>query len=149
MPGLVDFQKYLVNLKSPSDFSGAKLLEIMATFQEPMEEHMRSEISTIANLAHHPATPQQGSEEEKATQVTFDTREGNNIVKPGMTDVMPFFLFNFDCEYEDGLWKDWPPIPGPVRWMLINVAKFLHPGWWKFASCDAARQRRELHAVPV
>ncbi|KAF8851084.1 hypothetical protein BDZ45DRAFT_601987 [Acephala macrosclerotiorum] len=147
MPGVAKFQQYLLNLKSPTDFSGTKLLEIMATFQDPFEAHMRSEISTIAALAQHQRTPKEGSEEEKSTQAAFDTREGNAIVKAGVTDVLPFFLFNFDSEYEDGLWRDWPPIPGLARWGLISVARVMHPGWWKFASCDAGRRRKELYAV--
>jgi hypothetical protein len=109
---------------------------------------MRSEISTIANLANHQRTPQEGSLEEKSTQAAFNKREGNNLLMSGVTDVLPFFLFNFDRDYEDGLWRDWPPIPGPVRWVLIRVAKILHPGWWKFASCDAVGRRKAFHAIP-
>lgn len=147
MPGIAKFQEYLLNLKSPKDFSGIRLLEIMATFQDPFEAHMRSEVSTIAALSQHPRTPKEGSEEEKSTQAAFDAREGNAIMKAGVTDVLPFFLLNFDSEYEDGLWMNWPPIPGPVRWMLVSVGRVLHPGWWKFASCDASRRRKDLYAV--
>lgn len=146
-PGLAEFHDYLTSLKSPSEFSGSKLLEIMATFQEPLDKHMRSEVTTIAALSSHPGTPKEGSKEEKAAQQAFDTREGNNLIKSGMTDVLPFFLFNYDSSYEDGIWADWPPIPGLVRWTIMNVAQILHP-WWKFASCDAQRQRRPLYAVP-
>jgi hypothetical protein len=64
---------------------------------------MRSEVSTIAQLAHRMRTPKKGSAEEKATQVTFDRREGNSL----LMYVLPFFLFNFDREYEDGLWTNW------------------------------------------
>ena len=106
MPGLSKFQDYLVNLKHSSDFSGTKLLEIMASFQGPLKAHMRSEISTIVDLAHHPRTPKEGSAEEKTTQAAFDMREGNMLIKSGVTDGMPFFLFNFDREYEDGLWTN-------------------------------------------
>jgi hypothetical protein len=148
MPGLVQFHDYLTNLKSPNEFSGTKLLEIMATFQEPFDNHMRAEVSTIAALANHPKTPKLGSEQEKSVNKAFETREGNNLMKAGMTDVLPFFLFNYDREYEDSIWADWPPIPGPVRWGIMNVAKLLHPSWWKFAACDAQRQRRPLYAVP-
>jgi hypothetical protein len=145
---LANFHNYLVNLKSPSDFSGTKLLEIMATFQEPFEFHMRSEISTIANLAKHPRTLKEGSAEEKSIQAEFDSREGNNIIKSGIMDVLPFFLFNFDRDYEDGLWINWPPIPAPVRFIIMGIGRVSHPGWWKLASCDAGRQRKVLYAAP-
>jgi hypothetical protein len=148
MPKIAKFHDYLVNLKSSSDFSGTELLEIMASFQEPFEAHMRSEISAIAHLALHTRTPKEGSSEEKATHAAIDAREGNALIKSGVTDVLPFFLFNFDSEYEDGLWKNWPPIPGPIRWMLMSAGRVLHPRWWKFASCDAARRRKDLYAVP-
>ncbi|KAF2094425.1 hypothetical protein NA57DRAFT_46452 [Rhizodiscina lignyota] len=148
MPGIAKFQEYLSSLGSPGEFSGVKLLEIMTAFQEPFEIHMRSEITTIANLAGHERAPVVGSAKEKSTQSTFDAREGKKLLMSGATDVMPFFLFNFDSSYEDGLWANWPPIPAPVRWGLINVAKFWHPGWWKFASCDAARRTIPLYAVP-
>ena len=148
MPGIAKFQDYLVNLKSPSDFSGARLLEIMASFQKPFEAHFRSEISTIADLAHHPQTSKEGSAEEKTTATAFDKREGISLIKSGVMDVLPLFQFNFDREHEDGLWTNWPPIPGPVRWMLMSGAKVLHPGWWNFASCDAAGQMTALYAVP-
>ncbi|KAK0100821.1 hypothetical protein ONS95_007269 [Cadophora gregata] len=147
MPGLANFQEYLTNLPSPTAFSGPKLLELMSSFQTPFETHMRSEITTIANLSTHPNTPAAGSPKEKATQAEFDKREGDKIREAGMTDVLPFFLFNFDGEFEEGLWRDWPPIPGLVRWVVMGVARLLHPGWWKFASCDGGRRRRELYAL--
>ena len=147
MPGLAKFQEYLLSLRSPSEFSGPNLLEIMSTFQESFEAHMCSEVSCIAALAQHPKTPKEGSEEERKTQGVFDAREGQAIIKAGVTDVLPFFLFNFDSEYEDGIWRDWPPIPAPVRWGLMGVARVMHSGWWKFASCDAGRRKKELYAV--
>jgi hypothetical protein len=147
MPGIAKFEQYLTNLPSPKDFSGSRLLEIMATFQQPFEDHMRAEITTIANLSQHPRTPREGSQKEKSENAAIEAREGKNLVFAGVIDVLPFFLFNFDREYEDGLWRDWP-IPAPVRWTFISVARVLHPGWWKFASCDAAGQTRELYAVP-
>ena len=146
-PGLARFQEYLVNLSSSADFSGTILLEIMATFQEPLEKHMRNEVTTIAKFRDHPNTPAVGSDLEKSTGDQFDKREGAALQNSGMTDVLPFFLFNFDAEFEDGAWKDWPPIPGPIRWGIITFAKFKHPGWWKFASCDSARQKIPLYAI--
>jgi hypothetical protein len=148
MPGLTEFHDYLTSLKCPSEFSGSKLLQIMATFQQPFGKHMRSEVATIAVLSSHSGTPKEGSKEENNIQRDFDTREGNNLIKSGIMDILPFFLFNYDSSYEDGIWEDWPPIPGLVRWIIMNVANVVHPSWWKFASCDAQRQRRPLYAVP-
>jgi hypothetical protein len=120
----------------------------MASFQEPFYSHLRSEIDTIAALSKHSQTPKEGSSLEQSTRKTFDDREGKNLLMSGATDVVPFFLLNFDRDYEGGIWADWPPIPLPVRWALIHVAKVLHPTWWKFASCDAERKRKVLYAVP-
>ena len=121
----------------------------MDCFQEPFAIHMRSEIDTIASLAKHPRTPKEGSSLEMSSEAAFDGRERNNLITSGITDVLPFFLFNFDSDYEEGLWADWPPIPFPVRWTLMHLAMVLHPTWWKFASCDAARKRTPLYAVPA
>src|SRR5262245_24361277 len=123
MPNVTKFEEYLLGLSSPSEFSGDKLLEIMEAFREPFAANMSSEVTTIANLASHARTPEEGSAKEKSTRSAFDAREGKNLVMSGITDVMPFFLFNFDSEYEDGLWANWPPIPAPVRWGMMNVGK--------------------------
>lgn len=119
----------------------------MASFQDALDSHLRSEVTTIANLANHAKAPAVGSAEEKSNQSTFDAREGKNLLLSGPMDVMPFFLFNFDSEYEEGIWADWPPIPAPVRWGIVSVARIRHPGWWKFASCDTARKRIPLYAI--
>lgn len=74
----------------------------MDSFQYAFASHMRSEIDTIAALSLHPNTPPPGSELEKSTEAIFDKREGNNLMAAGLTDVLPFFLFNFDSEFEDG-----------------------------------------------
>lgn len=101
LPGLATFHDYLTNLRVPSDFSGTRLRDIMATFETPFAEHMRSEVATIAALSSHPRTPKEGSEEEKAVRNDFDNREAKNLIGSGITDVLPFFLFNFDRQYEE------------------------------------------------
>jgi hypothetical protein len=148
MPGLQEFHDYLKALKSPQDFSGARLLSIMAGFQETFESHFRAEIATIAKLAEHPKTLPPGSKEELAVTQDFDSKEGKALIGSGLMDVVPFFLFNMDREFEDGLWKDWPPIPKPVRWALTRGATLFNSGCWRFASCDSDGRPRELYAVP-
>jgi len=144
--GLAEFQKYLSGLKSSSEFSGEELVRIMKTFQESFESHFHSEISTIAKLADHPNAPKEGTPEQVAASASFKAWGKSTVTKAGVIDVVPFFLLNLDRTVEDGMWANWPPMPAPIKWGLINIAGAFHSGWWKFASCDAAGKPRELWA---
>jgi hypothetical protein len=31
-----------------------------------------------------------------------------------VTGGTPFFFRNLDVEFEDGLWREWPPVPGVI-----------------------------------
>jgi hypothetical protein len=146
---LDEFHVYLSTLASPSSFSGVELRKVMVAFQEPFESHFRSEITTIANLADHPKAPAAGSKEEKTAAEELDSWGRGSVMRAGITDVGLFFLYNTDRYYEDGIWTKWPDIPGPLKWVLINVGGFYHSGWWKFASCDSHGRRRNLHALPT
>ncbi|KAK4193217.1 hypothetical protein QBC35DRAFT_480938 [Podospora australis] len=145
--GLGEYEKYLSGLKTPADFSGDELRRIMETFQAPFENHFHSEISTIAKFSAHPNAPKEGTPEEEAARLTFKTWGKSTVTKAGVTDVVPFFLLNLDRTVEDGLWANWPPMPAPIKWGLVNIAGSWHGGWWKFASCDAAGQPQELYAL--
>lgn len=119
----------------------------MKSFQEPFENHFHSEITTIAGMAEHPNAPKEGTPEAANASLTFKTWGKSTVTKAGTADVVPFFLLNLDRTTEDGLWANWPPMPAPIKWGLINIAGAWHWGWWKFASCDAAGQPRELYAL--
>ncbi|KAK4167215.1 hypothetical protein QBC43DRAFT_312349 [Cladorrhinum sp. PSN259] len=144
LAGLAEFEKYLSGLKAPSDFSGDELRRIMASFQDPFENHFHSEISTIAKFSEHPNTPKEGTPENAAAAATFKAWGKATVTKAGMTDVVPFFLLNLDRTVEDGMWANWPPMPAPIKWGLINLAGSWHSGWWKFASCSSDGQPQEL-----
>ena len=146
LPGLAEFEKYLTTLRSPKDFSGTELRRIMTSFQEPFETHFHSEISTISQLAEHPNAPKAGTPEEAAASQTFKTWGKSTVTKAGTLDVVPFFLLNLDGTVEDGMWANWPPIPAPIKWGLVNIGGAYHNRWWKFASC-AGGKPRQLYAV--
>ncbi|KAK3355595.1 hypothetical protein B0H65DRAFT_452504 [Neurospora tetraspora] len=147
LPGLAEFEKYLGGLKSPNDFSGDQLLRIMDTFQDSFSDHFHSEISTIAKFSEHANAPKEGTPEHTAAVTTFKTWGKATVTKAGVTDCVPFFLLNLDRTVEDGMWANWPPMPAPIKWGLVNIAGALHSGWWKFSSCDAAGQPKELWAL--
>ncbi|KAJ3546925.1 hypothetical protein NM208_g1769 [Fusarium decemcellulare] len=115
------FCQYLYELKDPLHLSAGRMLLMMDDFKVPFEKHFRSEIDAIAALASHPKTPKQGSKEYDAAKANFDQWGEGAIVRGGITDVVMFFLFNLDRDFEDGLWRDWPEVPKPVRWVGSRV----------------------------
>ena len=64
-----------------------------------------------------------------------------------VTGGTPFFFRNLDTEFEGGLWRTWPGMPGLVWWVMQNTFVRWNSGWWRFASCDARGRLRELPAV--
>jgi len=147
LPGLVEFQEYLSGLPTPSALSGSKLRSIMSGFSEAFENHFHSEISTISSFGEHPSCPKEGTPEAETAALNFKTWGKTTVSKAGMTDVVPFFLMNLDKTYEEGMWANWPPMPAPIRWGMINLAGSWHGGWWKFASCGSDGMPRELYAL--
>ncbi|KAI1401119.1 hypothetical protein F4819DRAFT_459259 [Hypoxylon fuscum] len=146
--GLAAFATYLRSVEArPAEFRGETLVNIMQNFQQPFADHFHREIATIAQLAAHPNAPTPGSPEEARAAATFRSWGKSTVTKAGTLDVVPFFLLNLDGTAEDGTWADWPPIPAPVKWGLLNVAGAWHSRWWKFSSCAAGRPRK-LYALP-
>ncbi|KAH9867092.1 hypothetical protein IAQ61_007684, partial [Plenodomus lingam] len=146
--GLVEFENYLSNLETPHAFDGNHLINIMKSFQDPFCHHFQHEITTIASFGDLPSAPAPNSPEAAQAAAVFKAWGKKTVTKAGTYDVVPFFLMNLDADYEGGLWANWPPMPAPVRWGLVNVAGAVHWGWWKFASCDGLGRRRELFAIP-
>jgi hemerythrin len=147
LPGLSEYATYLESLATPTDFDGNELRRIMDGFQKPFEHHFHSEISHIASFASLPGAPAPNSPEESAAAAVFKAWGKKTVTKAGTTDVVPFFLMNLDATYEEGKWANWPPMPAPIRWGLVNLAGSWNWGWWKFASCDAQGKPRELYAL--
>ncbi|EGX95467.1 Protein kinase-like domain [Cordyceps militaris CM01] len=147
--GVVQFQTYLTSLSTATELSADELLRIMDSFRAPLDNHLHSEVRTIAALAAHPNTPAEGSEEAAAAALVFKTWGKNTVTKAGMLDVVPFFFLNLDRTFENGLWAQWPPMPGPIRWILTNVVGTYHGSWWRFASCGSDGRPRELLALEL
>jgi hypothetical protein len=147
MKGLLEYETYLSTLPTPTSFSGARLVEIMGSFQSPFVEHFHNEIATIASFADLPNAPVPNSAEADDAALVFKTWGKKTVTSAGMFDVVPFFLMNLDGAYEEGLWANWPPMPKLVKWGLVNVAGSVYGSWWKFGSCDGSGKTRELYAL--
>jgi hypothetical protein len=120
LEGLASFEKYLSGLSSHAKFSGTELITIMDTFRKPFNDHFHSEIATIAGLSKLGDFP--------AAAAVFKNWGKSSIMKAGYTDVIPFLFLNFDRTFEDGLWKNWPPMPAIIRAGLTRVGSSWHWG---------------------
>lgn len=52
-----------------------------------------------------------------------------------------------DANYEDGIWADWPPLPGPIKFMCRNVLIPWNADMVKFAPTDKNGNLRPLYAI--
>ena len=120
----------------------------MDSFKEPFEHHFHHEITSIASLSAHPSAPAEGSPEAAAASDVFKAWGKKTVMQAGVADVVPFFLLNLDGTAEGGLWQNWPPMPKPVKWGLVNLVGSWWGGRWRFSSCDGAGAPRELYALP-
>ncbi|KAI8960386.1 hypothetical protein F5Y11DRAFT_330056 [Daldinia sp. FL1419] len=146
--GLAQVEQYLRGVEpKPSTFDGAELVTILESFREPFEAHFHSEIATIAALSDHANAPAPGSAAAEDAAATFKSWGKTTVTKAGTLDVVPFFLLNLDGTAEDGAWANWPPIPAPIKWGLVNIAGAWHGRWWKFSSCAGGKPRK-LYALP-
>jgi hypothetical protein len=138
--GIEAYKTYLLSLKgAESTFSAAKLLSIIDGFSASLTKHLSDEIPTLEALSRF------GSSVPFLTLSEVEMRKASGSLPK--TEYLPFFFFNMDRTFEGGLWEYWPPIPGPVRWILARVMARKHAGWWRFASCDYDGMPQKLYAT--
>lgn len=151
MDGLIRFHAYLFPLSEQgkqANFNATTLLSIMDSFSQPFCHHFHSEISTIAALSDlTPAPSGHGKDLSKSAGPIFAQWGKSSIMRAGLTDVVPFLFLNFDRTVEDGMWANWPPMPAPIRWLLVNAGGSWYARWWRFASCGYDGSPKELYAL--
>ncbi|PMD48704.1 hypothetical protein L207DRAFT_539882 [Hyaloscypha variabilis F] len=137
LPGLEAYSEYLNSVTAtPEIFSGEHLNTIIDSFASTLVEHLSDEIPTLLSLSRF------GSKLRFLDGVNTESKK--SPLHLSMTGGVPFFFRNLDTEYEDGLWRGWPPIPGLVWWVMQR--SFVAWNWrlWRFASCDAHGKLKEL-----
>jgi hypothetical protein len=135
--GLHKWGEYLASLAADaSKFEAREMIALMDAFIPSLNTHLNDEIPTLLALGEFGDTLDlKGIVEKEAEQV---------IGGLSKTTQLPVFLLNHDVSFEGGI-HDFPPIPPPVRWVLMRVFPMVHTNWWKFASCDYAGMPKALH----
>jgi hypothetical protein len=137
-------KSYLTKLNSrESDFRAQKLLEILDSFSESLYNHLKSEIESLLALSRFSTT------ERPFDLVKMALEAGKKSVTMDFAfNVLPVFLLNMEhIEFEGGMWFDvFPPVPRPVKFILIRLVPLWQHRRWQFASCDSAGKIKPLAA---
>lgn len=57
-------------------------------------------------------------------------------------------FMSHDVTFEGGLWKDFPPLPWVVLFVIRNTVYWIHSDWWKFSPVDRYGQPKPQYARP-
>jgi hypothetical protein len=136
--GIVAFKSYLDSVTGQeSVFSARELLAIIDSFGASLSQHLADEIPSILALSKYGV---------KIPIAKFWAKQRKAKMSLDGMGRVPFFFLNLDITYEEGLWKDWPPAPGWVKWVMRNLLTYRNQGYWKFAACGADGTPKELYA---
>ncbi|KIN07297.1 hypothetical protein OIDMADRAFT_16072 [Oidiodendron maius Zn] len=133
------YKSYLISISAtPQKFSGKHLNTLIDNFAPPLFVHLGEEISSLLELSRF------GADKLPLADIwePIARKSGSGLSKTG---AFVFFFLNTDHDFEDGLWSRWPPIPVPVRAVLIRVLGRWNKGWWRFASCGYNGKMKRLH----
>lgn len=137
--GLERFKNYFV--EKGSEFAPQELVLIMDSFSSPLHAHLKEEPDTIMNLSRFntPETPIDilaiaAAAGKKQVNISF------------LFNVLPVFFLNMESvEFEDGMWHEaFPPVSWPVRWLMMKGAPMWQARRWRFASCTAEGEIKQL-----
>lgn len=133
--GLKRFKDYVDTcLSDRSQYTGAELTKIMDSFGEVLTIHLAHEPPKLASLGQYDFDIKALAEKTASHSMKF----------MHITDVLPVLWFNLDKDFEGGRWRDFPDMPGLVKWTMIHIAGSWQKRWWRFASSGADGVQREL-----
>ncbi|KAF6238848.1 hypothetical protein HO173_002720 [Letharia columbiana] len=136
--GLSSLATYLGTCRAqPKTFNASALLSIMDAFAPAFATHLANEPPALASLSTYAfdikALSAKTAEYSMARTSTFN--------------LLPMLWYNLDVEFEGGKWRDFPPVPAPMRWVLVNILGRWQARWWRFGTCGADGKRIELLAL--
>lgn len=126
--GLTEFKSYLDTCaNNPTEFEGTHLVKIMDSFGHDLHSHLKKEPEKLASLSKYPIDMKAISEKTAR----------HSMNRTSAVHVLPILWFNLDTDFEDGKWKNFPEVPGPIKWVMINVLGWWRSNLWRFGSCGA------------
>jgi len=123
-----------------NEFSGQHLRELIDAFAEPLNQHLHDEIPTLLALEKY--------SDKLDIKALFDKDGEEHMAKLSKTRIFPAFLMNDDTTYEGGI-NNFPPIPGFVKWVFMNIISLWHWRWWAWTSCDKSGRLKPVKNVKI
>lgn len=139
--GLDEFKTYLTGLKFMEDeFDSKRLLEIMDSFSEPFYSHLVAEPGALLALSRF------ASPNFDLAKIARETGK-KSVTLDFSLNVLPIFLLNMESEeFEGGIWKNFPDVPAPVRFIMKSILPLWRRKQWRFLSCTSDGKRKQLAA---
>ncbi|KAL2202440.1 hypothetical protein CC79DRAFT_1389702 [Sarocladium strictum] len=113
-------------LQDQTQYSGEHLRSLIKVLGPVLRSHLVSEIDTLEDLRKYGEGKMSTLHDEFQAMVNTET----------VRHSVPAIFNALDRTYEDGLWKDFPPMPWALKWTVQNVFMRWNSAWWKFAPCD-------------
>ncbi|KAK9328772.1 hypothetical protein V1520DRAFT_203095 [Lipomyces starkeyi] len=137
--GLAEMKSYIeTGLATPSKYDGDEFVKIFDSFAEAFHSHLTNEPLKLVSLASY----------NFDMETTRDATTQHALQRYSTTDVLPILWYNLDTKYEGGIWEDFPPLPAPVKWGMVNVMGWWRSNWWCFSSCSSSLvEREELYCL--
>ncbi|KAK9428120.1 hypothetical protein V1505DRAFT_358110 [Lipomyces doorenjongii] len=137
--GLAEMKSYIeTRLATPSKYNGDEFVKIFNSFAEAFHSHLTNEPLKLVSLASY----------NFDMKAIGDATTQHALQRYSTTRVLPILWYNLDTKYEGGIWEDFPPLPAPVKWGMVNVMGWWRSNWWRFSSCSASLvEREELYCL--
>jgi hypothetical protein len=129
-------KSFTTGARPTAEYSPSELRHLMEGFAPIMNTHLHNEIPTLLALSSYG---------DKLPLRALFHKEGEEVMSQfGKTTILPAFLMNHSTEWEGGLQAGFPPMPGVVKWLLLNVFSYWNWRWWKWTSCDRSQKLRPV-----
>ncbi|KAK7033264.1 hemerythrin domain-containing protein [Favolaschia claudopus] len=127
MAGLEDLENYLKAVQAGTEtYSGKSIISKLDSFADVLVEHLREEIPTLESSRMRAAFTEKDLKD-------LESQLGARVMKEvSITTALPMGLICHDKSTA----SYFPPLPGPLMWVVKYGLFRLHSDAWAFGPCD-------------
>ncbi|KAF5309285.1 hypothetical protein D9611_014659 [Ephemerocybe angulata] len=120
---MAEFEAYLRNVRGGTEtYDAEKLRKLLKAFADPLVRHLHDEINTLRPEVMH-------SIDKAVLQKLWKDLDAHIQSQGGLFTTIPFMI----TAHNPSDAANWPPFPGPLRWLVKSVFYRVHSSYWKFA----------------